>query len=129
VFIVLSPRSPDPLHRQVTDQIREAVAGGDIRPGDRLPSIREMAKDLDISIITVKRSYADLEREGLIVTRSGLGSFVAAVDLAYLRLDQLGEVRAELKSILERAGRFGISAADVAALITELEEERDDSAR
>jgi len=76
VFIVLSPESPDPLHKQVTDQVREAIAGGDVHPGDRLPSIREMAKELNISVITVKRSYMDLEREGLLVTRAGLGSFV-----------------------------------------------------
>ncbi len=124
MFIVLSPDSPDPLHKQVTDQIREAVAGGDVHPGDRLPSIREMAKELNISVITVKRSYMDLEREGLLVTRAGLGSFVADVDRAYLRRDQLAEVRAELKGMLERAGRFGISAGDVAELVTELEEER-----
>jgi len=129
VFIVLSSESPDPLHKQVTDQIREAVAGGDVVPGDRLPSIREMAKELNISVITVKRSYMDLEREGLLVTRAGLGSFVADVDRAYLRRDQLAEVRTELKAILERAGRFGISAGDVAQLITEIEEGRDDSDR
>jgi len=129
VFIVLSPESPDPLHKQVTDQVREAMAGGDIRPGDRLPSIREMAKELNISVITVKRSYMDLEREGLLVARAGLGSFVAEVDRACLRQDQLAEVRAELKGILERAGRFGISAADVAGLITELEEGPDGSDR
>ncbi len=129
MFIVLSPQSPDPLHKQVTDQVREAVAGGDVHPGDRLPSIREMAKELNISVITVKRSYMDLEREGLLVTRAGLGSFVADVDRAYLRRDQLAEVRAELNGILERAGRFGISAGEVAELITELEEERHGSDR
>lgn len=129
MFIVLSPESPDPLHKQVTDQIREAVAGGEVGPGDRLPSIREMAKELNISVITVKRSYMDLEREGLLVTRAGLGSFVADVDRAYLKQDQLAEVRAELKGILERAGRFGISAAEVAGLIAELEEGRDGSDR
>ncbi len=127
MFIVLSPESPDPLHRQLTDQLREAVAAGDLARGERLPSIRELAKELNISVITVKRSYMDLEREGLLVTRAGLGSFVADVDLASLRGERLAVVREELKRMIERAGRFGISPADVRALVAELEEAQDGS--
>ena len=80
MFITLSPSHPDPLYRQVTDQIKDAIATGDLAPGDRLPSVRELSEAIDVSAITVKRAYQDLETDGYILTRAGLGSFVADVD-------------------------------------------------
>ena len=61
MFIVVSPMNPDPMYKQVTDQIKHAIAAGDLAPETRLPSIREMSRELRISAITIKRAYADLE--------------------------------------------------------------------
>ena len=127
MFIVLSPENPDPLYRQVTDQIRDAIASGELQPDELLPSIRELALSLDVSVITIKRAYQDLETEGLIRTRRGQGSFVTAVDPEALREAKLAEFRAELTRILARGRKFGIATADITALIDQIEGERHDS--
>lgn len=113
IFIVVSPLNPDPMYKQVTDQIKDAIAGGILKPEDKLPSIREMTRELGISEITIKRAYADLEHEGYIFTRSGMGSFVADVNKEMLKKEKLVEIRQELKKILKSAEKFGISADDI----------------
>ena len=125
MLIVVSQDSPHPMYRQVADQVKEAIARGDVAAGERLPSIREMARDLNISVITVKRAYLDLEGEGYLRTRAGLGTFVADVDLGRLREAKLGDMRKELGRMLEAGERFGISPEDVARLLGELKETRD----
>lgn len=122
VLIVLSRENPDPLYRQITDQVRDAIAAGDLAPGAKLPSIRDMARELDISVITVKRAYMDLETEGYIVTRPGLGSFVASVDRDRVRAEKLAELRRELSRLVAAAGKFGIGRAEIARLLNEVEE-------
>jgi len=123
LFIVLSPDNPDPMYRQVTDQIKDAIAAGDLEPDQLLPSIRELALDLEVSVITIKRAYQDLESEGLIRTRRGMGSFVTAVDQDVLRRRKLDEISGELTRILARSRKFRISAADVIVLIEQIEGE------
>ena len=123
IFLVISPQSPDPLYKQVTDQIKDGVAGGALKPGERLPSIREMAKELNISEITIKRAYTDLEAEGFIYTRAGLGSFIADVNQDRLRQAKLREIREELRRVLVTARRFGIGPDEVASLLEGLKEE------
>jgi len=113
MFIVISPQNPDPLYKQVTDQIKDAIASETLKPETKLPSIREMAKDLKISMITIKKAYADLENEGYILTRSSLGSFVANINMDKLREEKLVEIRSELKKILLAAARYNISADDI----------------
>jgi len=121
VFIALSPSHPDPMYKQVTDQIKEAIASGDLRPNERLPSVRELAEALEVSAITIKRAYQDLESDGYILTRAGLGSFVSEVDRASLRHQKLDELRADLTQILRTGARFGITAEDVIRLTREIE--------
>ena len=116
----MSPDNPDPMYRQVANQVKEAIARGDVSAGERLPSIREMARDLNISVITVKRAYLDLESEGYLRTRAGLGTFVADVNLGNLRDAKLDDIRKELRTMLETGKRFRISPADVARLLDEL---------
>jgi len=122
VFIALSPSHPDPMYKQVTDQIKEAIASGELAPQDRLPSVRELSEALEVSAITIKRAYLDLETEGYILTRAGLGSFVAVVDREALRQQKLDELRANLKRILGTGSRFGITPEDVIRLIRQIEE-------
>ena len=117
MFIVISPLNPDPMYKQVTDQIKDAIASGTLKPETKLPSIREMAKELKISMITIKRAYADLENEGYILTRSGLGSFVADINWDKLREEKLAEIRFEVTKILNAAARFDISAENIFAAV------------
>ena len=80
MFISLSPSDADPMYEQATDQIKDAIAAGDLKPNERLPSVRELSEALKVRAITVKRAYLHLETEGYILMRAGLGSFVAEVD-------------------------------------------------
>jgi GntR family transcriptional regulator len=123
VFVVLSPTHPDPMYRQVTDQIKDAIAAGDLKPNERLPSVRELAEALNVSAITIKRAYQDLEAQGLILTRAGLGSFVALVERDDLRERKLAEVREELRRLVRSSAKFGISASDIVRLARQVEED------
>jgi GntR family transcriptional regulator len=111
------------MYKQVTDQIKDAIAGGDLKPNDKLPSIRELARALKISMITIKRAYLDLESEGYILTRAGMGSFVADVDRENLRDDKLREFMDELTRILRTGRKFGITRQDIAQIVQGIEEE------
>lgn len=99
---VISQADGRPMYRQIMEHIKERVAVEDWPPGHALPSIRELAVDLQVSVITVKRAYQELERDGVILTRHGLGSFVAA------RADEASDLqRAELDRLLERSLALG----------------------
>ena len=78
--ITVSPNNPVPLYQQIVQQVRARVLTGELRAGDPLPSMRQLASQLIASVITTKRAYSELEAEGLIVTRAGLGTFVADLD-------------------------------------------------
>jgi len=122
MIIVVSPMNPEPMYRQVTDQIKDAIACGTLKPEEKLPSIREMAKELKISMITIKRAYADLEKDGWIYTRTGLGSFVSPVNLNTLREEKFGEIRNEIRRILSAGKKVDISAEDIIRIVIELGE-------
>ena len=121
MFVVLSPTHPDPMYKQVTDQIKDAIASGDLKPNDRLPSVRELSEALNVSAITIKRAYQDLETDGFILTRAGMGSFVAPVERDALRERKLAQVREELRRLVQSSAKFGISAGDIARLARQIE--------
>ncbi len=114
--ILISNANPDPLYKQITDQIKNDIAGGTLKPGTKLPSVRGMAKDLNTSVITVKRAYTDLEAEGYIVTRPGLGTFVAEVDRDALKEEKAREIYLEIKRLLKSGERYGISSKEILGL-------------
>ncbi len=120
MLVAISKENPDPMHKQVTDQMRDAIAKGTLSPGARLPSIREMARELAVSPITIKRAYGDLEREGYLIMRAGLGSFVAGIDRDRLREEKVGEIREEIARIARSAGVFGIPIAEIRRIVDEL---------
>jgi GntR family transcriptional regulator len=109
------------MYKQVTDQIKDAIASGDLKPHDRLPSVRELSEALNVSAITIKRAYQDLETDGFIVTRAGMGSFVAPVELDALRERKLAELQEELRRLVRSSARFGISAGDIVRLTRQVE--------
>lgn len=76
-WLRIAANDPRPLYLQVIEQVKRRVAVGDLAPGTELPSIRQLASDLKVSVITTKRAYQELERDGVIVTRPGKGSVIA----------------------------------------------------
>lgn len=125
LFIVVSHLNPDPMYKQITDQVKDAIASGELKPETKLPSIREMARELKISEITIKRAYFDLENEGYIITRSGLGSYVADIDRDKLRREKWQEIQKEIDKILQTAKKFGISSGNLINLVREIKESSD----
>jgi GntR family transcriptional regulator len=113
------------MYKQITDQIKDAIASGTIAKETKLPSIREMAKELKISSITIKRAYADLEYEGYIYTRPGMGSFVADINKEKLRAEKLAEIREEIAKILKAGEKFDITSRDILKIIKEIKEKTD----
>jgi len=110
--LVIAQADARPLYLQITEQIRQRVAAGDWPPGRELPSIRALAADLRVSVITVKRAYLDLEAEGVIVTRQGRGSFVAdARDLA--QATQRAEMDAHLAAAARIAATLGLGEPEL----------------
>lgn len=108
--IAISQTDARPMYLQIVEQIRQRVAAGDWPAGKELPSIRVMAADLRVSVITVKRAYLDLETEGVIVTRHGKGSFVAdaqglAKDLRLAELDNHLQAAADIARSLDMKDR------------------------
>ena len=122
MFIVVSPLNPDPMYKQVADQIKDAIASGQLKPDDKLPSIREMSSDLKISIITIKRAYSDLENENYIYTRPGMGSFVADINREKLRAEKLEEFRQEINKLLKTGEKFGIASDDLIKILKNIKE-------
>lgn len=102
-WITVSQSDPRPLYLQVMEQIQRRVAVGDLPPGGELPSIRQLAADLKVSVITIKRAYLELERDGVIVTRQGKGSVVS--DHPNL---QVSVQEQELRERLTEAARLGL---------------------
>jgi GntR family transcriptional regulator len=112
------------MYRQITDQIKDAIAKGTLAGEARLPSIREMARELALSPITVRRAYSDLEAGGYIITRAGLGSFVSGTSRSKLREEKMREIHREMARIVETAGIFGISIGEIRRIINEMKEGR-----
>lgn len=103
---------PRPLYLQVIEQVKRRVATGDLRPGAELPSIRELASELKVSVITIKRAYLELERDGVIVTRQGKGSAVA--DSPGLQSSvQDGDLKAHLEAMVRLGLLMGLSKAEL----------------
>lgn len=122
--ILLSNASGKPLYEQIVDQIKQAIMQGNIREGDALPSMRLLAKELRISVITTKRAYEELEREGFIVTMTGKGSFVAGKNREMIREEHLKQAEAHLQSASDLAKRSGISLEELQDILQMIYEEQ-----
>ncbi len=120
--IVISNSSGKPIYEQITNQVKAAILSGELSPGDALPSMRLLAKELRISVITTKRAYEELEREGFVETVVGKGSFVARQNRELLREARLREVEARLEQAAEAARAGGVSLAELQEMLTLLYE-------
>ena len=106
-----------PIYDQIVRQIKALILGGELKEGDALPSMRLLAKELRISVITTKRAYEDLERDGFIVTMTGKGSFVARKNVEFIREEQLRKVEACLQEAADLAKAGGISLEEVTEIL------------
>lgn len=121
--IKLSNATEKPIYEQITEQIKQAIITGKLRPGDGLPSIRNLAKELKISVMTTKRAYSDLERDGFIVTFAGKGSFVAERNQDFLREELLRQIEEHLNKAVQIAKLAGIQGQELTDLLKLLVEE------
>lgn len=115
--IVLSNASPDPIYEQIVRQVRSQILSGDLSEAELLPSIRALARDLQISVITTKRAYEELEREGLLNTVGGKGTFVAARNQEFLREKKVKAVEEKLAEAVDRAQTMGVSYDELAEML------------
>ena len=121
--LYISNSGQEPIYAQITRQIKAKILNGELQQGDALPSIRLLAKELRISVITTKRAYEDLEADGFITTMPGRGSFVAPVSSERLREAQLRTVEDHLTDAVQAARLAGLSADEFAELARTLFEE------
>ncbi len=105
--IILSNTSGKPIYEQITDQVKEQIMTGALAAGDALPSMRLLAKELRISVITTKRAYEELERDGFLENVPGKGCFVAPQNPELLREAQLRRVEEKLSQAVEEARKGG----------------------
>jgi GntR family transcriptional regulator len=108
VDILISNASDKPIYEQITDQIKGLILSGVLSAGDALPSMRFLAKELRISVITTKRAYMDLERDGFIATVTGKGTFVADKNIDFIREEKLRQIDGHLQAAIDAARQAGI---------------------
>jgi GntR family transcriptional regulator len=111
--IIISNRSGIPIYEQIKDQIKEAIFSGDLREDELLPSIRALARDLKISVITTTRAYSDLEAEGFIANVQGKGCFVLPRNAELAAENALSKIEDGLAAIIETAKTAGLKKTDI----------------
>ena len=116
----LSQASGVPFYRQIVDQVSDLIRSGRLAPEAQLPSVRLLAGQLMVSLITIRRAYADLENVGLIVRRQGYGTFVAGEVEVASRKQSISEARSALGRAIEQAQRLGLEGDALRDVIDEL---------
>lgn len=121
--VILSNKGDAPIYEQIKQQIKEQILNQSLEEGEALPSIRGLAKDLRVSVITTSRAYAELEQEGLVRSIQGKGYFVEAVNVDKVQQDFLKEIKENLSIVIKKAKILGFSKGE---LIEEIQKEWED---
>jgi GntR family transcriptional regulator len=121
--ILISNSSPDPIYEQIVGQVKSQIISGELDEGDALPSIRKLAHELQISVITTKRAYEELEKEGLLDTVGGKGTFVASQNQEFMREKRMKVVEAKMTEALADARLMGVSLEELGEMLQLLWEE------
>ena len=111
--IVISNTGNKPIYEQISTQLKDAILSGELEEGSMLPSIRSLAADLRISVITTKRAYAELEAQGFVETVQGKGSFVAGGNKELLREERLRHIEGLLDQAVREARSVGVEKAEL----------------
>jgi len=120
--VVVSFFSQVPIYEQIQNQIKELVLTGELKPGESLPSMRLMAKDLKVSLITVRRAYEELEREGVITTLHGRGCFVSDINVDKIKEININMLKERLEEIVVFSKTCGISKEEFKNMLDEMYE-------
>jgi len=118
--IIIVNSAEVPIYGQIMNQIKSAILSGELNEGDVLPSVRGLAKDLNVSVITTRKAYEGLEAEGFTINMTGKGSFIAPKNMELLRETRLMDIEKKLTEIIEYAKPVGISSEDLKKIIDEL---------
>jgi GntR family transcriptional regulator len=121
--LIIRNTNNQPIYEQICQQIKAQIISGALSPGEALPSIRGLAKDLKISVITTKRAYDELEAQGFLTTVAGKGCFVAEKNLDLIRERQLQELESHLTAAAELARSCGVGAQELQDMLRILLEE------
>lgn len=116
--IIISNSSGRPIYDQITSQIKEKIVSGELHEGDALPSMRLLAKELRISVITTKRAYEELEREGFIYSVTGKGSFVAEKNIEFIKEENLKKIEEKMQEIAQLAKTCNITDSELFEMLT-----------
>lgn len=118
VTIKISNALGQPIYDQIASQIKQSIMSGELVEGEMLPSMRLLAKELRISVITTKRAYEELENDGFIVSVVGKGSFVAAKNIDFMREEQLKKVERHLIQTVESAQACGLDLGELVEMLS-----------
>ncbi len=121
--VIISNASVSPIYEQIASQIRNQIINGKLESGYSLPSIRSLANELQVSVITTKRAYDNLEREGFIYTVASKGSFVAEQDIELIKERKLNKLEKTISEMLQMADELELSKKELFELIQLLREE------
>ena len=116
--IIISNSGGQPIYEQIISQIKGLIISGELKEGDALPSMRLLAKELRISVITTKRAYEELEKEGFIVSMTGKGSFVAGQNLDMIREQKITEIESHMQTITELSKVCGLELEELVEMLT-----------
>lgn len=115
--IIISNSSNKPIYRQIVDQIKAQILSGELQEGEALPSIRGLARDLQISVITTSRAYEELEKEGLIESVPGKGSFISEKNKEFLKEKKLAMLEDKLLSAIKESKFLGLSLNELIEML------------
>ena len=121
--ILISNASDLPLYQQIKDQIKDAILREELKEGDMLPSIRSFANDLKVSVLTIRRVYEELEKEGFVTSQVGIGTFVSAGNLDLLRDSRRRLVEEKMQDIIHTAKSLSITKEELMEMMDILYEE------
>lgn len=121
--IIISNNSKESIYEQITNQIKALILSGELQEGMAIPSMRSLAQELRISVITTKRAYEELEKEGYIYSIVGKGSFVAEQNLDVIREKKLKVIEEQLSAVISNSKEIGLTLHELQQLITILYEE------
>jgi GntR family transcriptional regulator len=124
ITFALDLKSGVPIYRQIQDQIRYGIASGRLRPGEQLPTVRALAVDLSVNPNTVIKAYTELERQGVLTTEQGSGTFVAPLPAALAPEDRQAKLRALCAEFLGQVAQYGFGPDDVLRAVRKLTGEK-----
>lgn len=121
--LLITNQSKEPIYEQIKNQVIALILNGELQPGAAIPSMRSLAKDLQISVITTKRAYKELEDAGYIYSVVGKGSFVAEQNMELMREKKLKIIEEQLTAVIENSKEMNISLDELQQLVSILYEE------